>query len=100
MFIVRGTATFAPGEVERLRDQLVEYVRYVRSIDGCIDYCYAVDLHDRSTVHVIEAWRDHAAHEAYLADLSVLMDILSGTTVEQMNVNAYEAQFSKTVMKS
>lgn len=98
MIIVRGTAYFEPGEIERLRPQLNDYVGYVRGLDGCIDYCYGRDLRRPDALHVIEAWRDEAALDAYLADLSRLMDILAGARMERLQVNAYDATFARTIL--
>jgi quinol monooxygenase YgiN len=98
MIIIRGTASFAPGEIERLRPQLSAYVDYARRQDGCIDYCYAVDLKDPNVLHVIEAWRDEAAQAAYVEDLTELMAILAGARMEKLDVRAYEGEFLKTVI--
>lgn len=98
MIIVRGTARFAPGEIDRLRPELNRYVDYVRGRDGCVDYCYAVDLADPDELHVIESWRDEAALAAYLEDLSELMSILAGARMEDADVNAYRGAFLRKVM--
>jgi hypothetical protein len=65
---------------------------------GCIDYCYAVDLKDADCLHVIEAWRDEAAVEAYLDDLGGLLAILAGAEMQTPQVNAYEGRFFKVIM--
>jgi Antibiotic biosynthesis monooxygenase len=98
MIIVRGTARFGPGEMDRLRPELAAYLDEVRARDGCIDYCYAVDLKDADCLHVIEAWRDEAAVEAYLDDLGGLLAILAGAEMQTPQVNAYEGRFFKVIM--
>ena len=98
MIIVRGTAHFAAGEIDRLRPQLNDYADTVRNREGCLGYCYAVDLGNTNCLHVIESWGDQAALDAYLADLGDLMNILGGAKMEVVSVKAYEAEFLKTVL--
>jgi quinol monooxygenase YgiN len=88
MIIVRGTARFGPGELERLRPQLAAYVDDVRRQDGCVDYCYGVDIKDGDCLHVIHAWRN----------LGGLLAVLAGAEMQTPQVNAYDASFLKVVM--
>ncbi len=70
----------------------------MRALDGCIDYCYAVDIHNPNSLHVIESWRDEAANDAYMSDLGTLMEILAGAKMEGLTINAYEGRFLKRLI--
>jgi len=98
MMIVMGTARFAPGEIDRLQPQLAAFVDAVRQRDGCISYCYARDLNDPDILNIVEQWRDDAAIDAHLTDLSQLMNALGGAQMEGLNVNAYSAEYKRTLM--
>jgi quinol monooxygenase YgiN len=98
MIIVTGQARFAPGEVERLRGALDAWTREVRRRDGCLSYCYAVDIADPDLVHVIESWRDEAAIDVHMADMGGLMASLAGAKMLSLSVKGYEATYLKTLM--
>jgi quinol monooxygenase YgiN len=98
MIIVKGEARFAPGEIERLREPLNSWIAEVRGRDGCLSYCYAVDLGDPDMLHVIETWESLEAIDRHMADMGPLMEVLAGAQMLSLKVNAYDATFARTLM--
>lgn len=98
MIIVTGEARFADGEIERLRGPLNAWVEEVRGRDGCLAYCYGVDLADPNLLHLTEKWRDLAAIEAHMAAMDNVMALLAGANMVSLNVHAYDARFTRTLM--
>jgi len=98
VIIVTGSARFGAGEVERLRAPLNAWIDEVRTRDGCQSYCYAVDLGDPDLIHVIETWRDEAAIDVHMGNMTGLMQALEGARMLELSVKAYEARYLKTLM--
>jgi quinol monooxygenase YgiN len=98
MIIVTGQARFAQGEVERLRGALNAWTDVVRNRDGCLSYCYALDIGEPDLVHVLEMWRDEAAIDAHMENMGPLMDVLAGAQMLSLSVKGYEARYLKTLM--
>jgi len=98
MIIVTGQARFGAGEVERLRSALNAWTEVARSRDGCLSYCYGIDMSEPDLVHVIEMWRDEAAIDAHMEDMGPLMDVLAGAQMLSLSVKGYEGRYLKTLM--
>ncbi len=98
MIIVLGQARFAPGEIERLGDQMNRWIAEVRGRPGCLSYCYAVDLGDPDLLHVIETWRDMDAVDTHMTNMGGIMEILAGAQMLSLSVKAYDGTYVKTLM--
>ena len=98
MIIVLGQARFGAGEIERLGAQLNDWIGKVRQREGCLSYCYAVDLGDPDLLHVIETWRDLDSIDAHMADMGGLMQALAGADMRSLSVKAYDGTYVKTLM--
>ena len=98
MIIVMGQARFATGEVERLRGQLNVWIAEVRQREGCLSYCYAVDLGDPDLLHIVESWRDLAAIDAHMEDMRGVMQVLAGAQMTSLSVKAYDGTYVRTLM--
>jgi quinol monooxygenase YgiN len=98
MIIVTGQARLGAGEVERLRGALNAWIRVARGRDGCLSYCYGVDIGEPDLIHVIEMWRDEAAIDAHMENMGPLMDVLAGVQMLSLSVKGYEGKYLKTLM--
>jgi len=98
MIIVKGEARFGEGEIERLREPLNAWIEEVRQRDGCLSYCYSVDMGDPNVLHISHSWRDEAAIDAHMAELGPLTEVIAGAEMPALLANAYEARFLKTLM--
>jgi quinol monooxygenase YgiN len=100
MIIVTGYARFADGEIERLKPALAANIEATRAEPGCARYSYSVDLADPNLLHISEEWSDEEAIAAHMAapHMAELMAALGSAGLEAISVNAYEAQFLKTIL--
>lgn len=100
MIIVKGEVRFGEGEIERLKSVFAKNITATREEEGCEAYAYAVDVGDPNLLHVAEQWRDQAAIDAHMATphMGALMAALGTSKIEAMKIDAYEAQFSKTIL--
>lgn len=100
MIIVKGEVRFGAGEIERLRGAFAANLAATRAEDGCEAYSYAVDVGDPNLLRVSEAWRDEAAMNAHMTapHMGVLMAAMGSAKIEAMKIDAYEANFLKTVL--
>ena len=67
MVIVMGTIGCAPGEIDRLHDDIALQIAETRAEDGCLHYAFARDVIDRDVIHISERWHDDSALTAHLA---------------------------------
>ena len=65
MILVAGTVRIDPAKRDLAQVEMGKMIAASRAEDGCLDYCYAIDVLDPSVVRVFEAWRDRAALEAH-----------------------------------
>ncbi len=95
MILVVGTARFAPGELERLRDALARNVAATRQEEGCEHYAYAIDLDDPNLLHVAQRWRDGDATRKHMQTphMAELMAALAEAKVEALDIHAYDATY-------
>ena len=100
MIIVTGTASFAAGEIERLRPDFAANIAATRAEDGCEHYAYGVDVSDPNLLHITERWRDEAAIEAHMTSphMAHFMAVLGEAKIEALSVRMYEADFLKTLL--
>jgi quinol monooxygenase YgiN len=100
MIIVTGEARFGEGEIERLKDMLATNIAVTRAEEGCLAYCYAVDLVDGNLLHISEQWRDEAAVEAHMTapHMGTLMAALGAAKIEALSVKSYDATYQKTLL--
>jgi len=100
MIIVTGEVRFGEGEIARLLPAFAANIAATRAEEGCEAYAYAVDVGDRNLLRVSERWRDQAAMDAHMgaAHMGELMAALGSAKIEAMKIDAYEADFLKTVL--
>lgn len=102
MIIVTGEARFGAGEIERLKDDFAANIAATRAEDGCLAYCYAVDIADPNLLHISERWRDEAAVDAHMTapHMGPFMAALGAAKIEALSVKAYRASDWKTLLGS
>ena len=71
MILVAGTVKYQPGAIEKLKSDMQKVVAATRKEDGCINYDFAVDISDPTTLIIFERWRDQKALEAHLQSTHV-----------------------------
>ena len=100
MIMVTGTARFAAGEIERLRDAFAANIAATRAEDGCDHYAYAVDVGDPDLLHISERWRDEDAIEAHMKapHMATFMGVLGAARIEALSVRMYRADYLKTLL--
>ena len=64
MIVIEGTISVR--ELESARQHMQEMIAASRAEPGCIDYSYAVDIVDPSTIRVSERWIDRNALDQHL----------------------------------
>jgi quinol monooxygenase YgiN len=98
--IVMGTASLAPGEIDRLSDAMHSQLTATRAEDGCEHYSFASDGIDPDRLHITERWRDAAALAAHFAapHMAVFNSALAQAKVEAMSVKAYDANGVRTLI--
>jgi quinol monooxygenase YgiN len=99
MIILLGSARFGPGEAERLRPAMIRWAQTVRTRDGCLDYQMTQDMEDPDLLHVAERWRDDAAVDAHMKDLTELMHSLAGADMQWLDLRAYNSESSRLLME-
>ena len=65
MLIVVGKAKLGEGALDAGRIALSAMIEASRAEEGCVDYSYAADILDSSTMHIIEKWVNEAALAAH-----------------------------------
>ena len=95
-----GEVRFGAGEIARLLPAFAGTIAATRAEEGCEAYGYAVDVGDPNLLHVSERWRDQAAMDAHMATphMGALMTAMGSARIEAMRIDAYEADFLKTVL--
>lgn len=90
--IVMGTASLAPGEIDRLADAMRTQIEATRAEDGCEHYSFARDLAEPDLLHITERWRDNAALSAHFATphMATFNAVLGGADVRGLRVKAYD----------
>lgn len=99
MIILIGSARFGPGKAERLRPAMIRWAQTVRTRDGCLEYQMNQDMEDQDLLHVAERWRDEAAVQAHMDDLTVLMEGLEGAHMEWLDLRAYTSTGSRVSLE-
>ena len=64
--IVAGTFRAPPENIDALKPHLEAAVAATRQEDGCLAYCFALDVTEAGLIRVYEQWRDQAALDAHL----------------------------------
>lgn len=65
MIIVSGTATVAPGAIEKARGAMARVIAATRAEKGCLYYSYGLDVMKPDTIIILEYWESWAALEAH-----------------------------------
>ena len=71
MIVVLGSFRIPPTMIDVIRPAMEALVNSSLSEEGCIEYCYALDVFDAGLVRVLEKWRDRAALEAHLRTVHI-----------------------------
>jgi quinol monooxygenase YgiN len=102
MVIVMGTATFAPGKIDRLLGALQAQLTATRAEDGCLHYAFSRDVLDLDRLHVAERWRDNDAIDAHFktAHIASFTQALAAAKPITLIVKAYDADGVRTLMGS
>ncbi len=100
MVIVIGRAKMAPGEIDRLRDDMETQIRATREEDGCLLYAFSRDVIDPDVLHIAERWRDQAAIDAHFATphMAAFNKVLGTAKVESLLVTAYDSVGERVLM--
>lgn len=100
MIIVMGTATFGPGEIDRLMPQIEAQLTATRAEDGCELYAYSRDLLDPDTLLISERWRNQAALTAHsqLPPMAAFSAALGTAKMEGLIVKAWDAHGERVLM--
>ncbi|WP_374346210.1 putative quinol monooxygenase [Phenylobacterium sp.] len=102
MIIVEGWVRAAPEAIEALKAPAAAMVTATRAEPGCIDYAFAVDLLDPGLLRIIEKWTDDAALAAHFQTphMAAFNAALAGTARQGAQVDAYSAEFVRTLVKA
>lgn len=102
MIIVEGWVRAAPDAIEALKGPAKVMVEATRAEAGCIDYAFAVDLTDPGLLRIIEKWTDDAALTAHFQTphMAAFNAALAGTVRQGAQVDAYHAEFVRTLVKA
>lgn len=65
MLMVIGKAKLGENTLEAGRAAFTAMIETSRTEEGCIDYAYATDILDPSTMNIVEKWVDEAALVAH-----------------------------------
>src|SRR5687768_10732059 len=100
MIIVLGTARFADGEIERLKEEFLGNIAATRKEAGCEHYAYAVDLGDPNLLHISERWASEEAVDAHMTapHMAEFAKRLGTAKIEAISVKTYKAEPGKTLM--
>ncbi len=100
MVVVMGTAKFAAGEIDRLKDVIAAQLAATRAEDGCEAYSYARDVLDPDLLHIIERWRDNKAIADHFAapHMAAFNNELARARIESLSVKAYDENGERTLM--
>ena len=93
MMIVVGSFRIPPTTLEVVRPVMEEMIRASRAEEGCIEYCYALDVLDEGLVRVSEKWRDREALEAHFrtAHIAEWRAQASALAISERNLTAHES---------
>ncbi|MBV7259576.1 putative quinol monooxygenase [Erythrobacter crassostreae] len=100
MLIVVGKAKLGAGALDTGRDALTTMIEASRAEEGCIDYSYATDILDPSTMHIIEKWVDEAALVAHLQTphMAAFQKALGDLDVKIIEVMKFQADDGAPLM--
>ena len=102
MIIVEGWVRLAPGEAEKFVAAALRMAEQTRREPGCLEYAFALDLADPNVMRVIERWQDDGALSAHFATphMAAFNAALALAKIEGAEVNAYEAEFTRSLVKT
>ena len=100
MIIVEGTAKLAAGEIERLRPVLQRMAAETVEVAGCHSYGFAVDVADPTLLRIVEKWSDDASLTGHFAapHMAAFNEAFAAARIEAVSVNAYSAEFARTLL--
>ncbi len=55
-----------PGAVAQMKDAIAALEKATRVEDGCVDYVFATEINNPTTMRIVEHWRDVDALKAHL----------------------------------
>lgn len=100
MLIVVGTAKLGDGALDAGRSALATMIEASRAEEGCVDYSYAADILDPSTMHIIEKWVDEAALVAHFQTphMAAFQKALGDLDVKIIEVMKFQADDGAPLM--
>ncbi|MEM9045834.1 MAG: putative quinol monooxygenase [Pseudomonadota bacterium] len=89
--IVGGQVLFAPGEIDRLREEMDTVIAATRTEPGCLHYSYARQLENPDRIIIFEHWEHGDALRAHFKTphMAVWYEHLSTANVLERNVQVF-----------
>lgn len=100
MILVQGWVRLAPGEIDRLKPDVVAMARATREEEGCLDYAFAVDLAEPDLLRLTERWTDQTALDLHLASphMGAFNKAIAGAKILAGNIKAHTGDETRTLM--
>lgn len=101
MIIIEGWVKLEPGEIDRIRDAVVDMMVASRAEPGCRDYTFSIDLADANMLRLAEKWDDGDALAAHftMPHMAAFNAVLATAKISALCITQYDAQFSRTLME-
>ena len=100
MILVEGSVRLAPGEIERLYDDMVRQVEATRAEEGCELYAFAIDVLDPQVLRISERWVSQDALDAHMKapHMAEFGRVLGTAKIEAIKVDSYQGSFIRTLL--
>lgn len=100
MILVEGSVRLAPGEIERLYDDMVRQVEATRAEAGCELYAFAIDVLDPQVLRISERWASQDALDAHMKapHMAEFGRVLGTAKIEAIKVDSYQGSFIRTLL--
>lgn len=100
MIIVSGTATVAPGALDKARGAMERVIAATRKEEGCLFYSYGVDVLHQDTIIILDYWRDAAALAAHFTQphMAAWMKTLGEIGVLSQDIKAYDVASERKLL--
>lgn len=100
LVLVVGQIAFAPGEIDRVRFDLVSHMAATKGEDGCQLYTFARDPIDPDTLHIAGRWRDREAFDAHSATphMTAFTDTLARADIHTARIRAWDSDGERVLL--
>lgn len=94
MIVIHARIRVGDGQVERMRQAILELERATRAEPGCVDYAFAIELGDPGAVRLVERWESAEALRAHFATphMAAFQAAMRKDPPAGMELTAYEAR--------